>query len=364
LTSDAVGGVFQYTTSLVQGLSARGARVLVALLGPPATAQQRSLLESLPGVQLAELDCALEWMDEPWRSVDEAGQWLLERASEFRPEVVHLNGYGYAALPFSAPVLVVAHSCVLSWWRAVLGEEAPARYAEYRQRVERGLAAAKLVIAPTHAMLRALRREYSFHGRSCVIANGADPTNYLIGPKQTNFLGAGRLWDRAKNLSLLERIAPTLSWPLELAGATQGAAIDPAVRWLGQRTRAELRADMARTAVYVHPARYEPFGLAPLEAALSGCALVLGDIASLREIWADAALYCDVDDEQAWSALLNSLAARPAAVAELARAAHQRALRYSSEAFVEAYCRVYAALGSASANYLRSGRARLNAEAI
>ncbi len=31
------------------------------------------------------------------------------------------------------------------------------------------------------------------------------------------------------------------------------------------------------------PARYEPFGLSVLEAALSGCALVLGDIPSLRE---------------------------------------------------------------------------------
>ena len=33
------------------------------------------------------------------------------------------------------------------------------------------------------------------------------------------------------------------------------------------------------------PARYEPFGLSILEAALSGCALVLGDLPSLRELW-------------------------------------------------------------------------------
>ena len=30
-----------------------------------------------------------------------------------------LNAYVHAALPFGRPVLVVAHSCVTSWWRAV-----------------------------------------------------------------------------------------------------------------------------------------------------------------------------------------------------------------------------------------------------
>ena len=48
-------------------------------------------------------------------------------------ELVHLNGYAHAALPWRVPVVVVAHSCVLSWWQAVFGEAAPARYAEYRR---------------------------------------------------------------------------------------------------------------------------------------------------------------------------------------------------------------------------------------
>ena len=42
---------------------------------------------------------------------------------------------------------------------------------------------------------------------------------------------------------------------------------------------------MARASIYALPARYEPFGLSILEAALSGAALVLGDIPSLREVW-------------------------------------------------------------------------------
>jgi glycogen synthase len=55
----------------------------------------------------------------------------------------------------------------------------------------------------------------------------------------------------------------------------------------------------ARASIYALPARYEPFGLSALEAALSGCALILGDIPSLREVWLEAAPYVSPDDESA-----------------------------------------------------------------
>lgn len=43
--------------------------------------------------------------------------------------------------------------------------------------------------------------------------------------------------------------------------------------------------------IYVHPALCEPFGLAVVEAAQAGCALVLSEIAPLRENWEGAALF-------------------------------------------------------------------------
>ena len=52
-------------------------------------------------------------------------------------------------------------------------------------------------------------------------------------------------------------------------------------------------------AIYALPARYEPFRLEVLEAAAPGCALVLGDIASLRELWDGAALFVAPDDDRA-----------------------------------------------------------------
>src|SRR6202162_3625024 len=53
---------------------------------------------------------------------------------------------------------------------------------------------------------------------------------------------------------------------------------------------------MAAAAIFVAPASYEPFVLSILEATLSICALILGDISSLRENWNGAASFVPLDD--------------------------------------------------------------------
>jgi hypothetical protein len=69
--------------------------------------------------------------------------------------------------------------------------------------------------------------------------------------------------------------------------------------------------ELARTlgAAETAPARYEPFGLGPREAGLAGCALALGDLASLHEVWGDAATYAS--DDTALAAALTALLADP-----------------------------------------------------
>ena len=53
---------------------------------------------------------------------------------------------------------------------------------------------------------------------------------------------------------------------------------------------------MARAAIFVSSSVYEPFGLAVLEAAGSGAALVLSDIPTFRELWDEAALFAPPGD--------------------------------------------------------------------
>ncbi len=90
---------------------------------------------------LAEKNFALEWEPNSWADVDASGDWLLRLDSEFRADIVHLNGYAHAALPWHKPAVVVAHSCVYSWWKNVLNGAPGEEWAEYKRRVTAGLLA-------------------------------------------------------------------------------------------------------------------------------------------------------------------------------------------------------------------------------
>ena len=348
MTADTVGGVWTYAVELARELDASGVRVAIAAMGAPVATHQRAQLAGCRDVTVIDGGFRLEWMQDPWDDVNAAGEWLMALERDLRPDIVHLNQFAFGALPFRAPRLVVAHSCVASWWRAVHGEAAPAEWDTYRRRVRDGLAGAARVAAPTEAMLASLRTEYGWDGDELVLPNGCVTTAFAPAPKQPRILAAGRFWDAAKNLQALEQAAPGLPWPVCVAGSAthpDGGSVQPqGVQVLGELPRAQLARELARAAIYALPARYEPFGLSVLEAALSGCALVLGDIASLREVWGNAARYVPPDDPQALHAALLSLIASPHERAHLAEAAQLRAQRYTAHAMAERYVACYAEL--------------------
>jgi len=339
MTADNQGGVLGYALDLARALGRRGVRVTVACMGGRLAEAQRREAE---GVTVLESEHRLEWMDDPWEDVALAAAWLLDLEARLRPAIVHVNGLSHAALPFRAPAIAVVHSCVLSWWRAVRGEEAPARYDRYAREARAGLRAAAAVVAPTRAMLTDAERRYGPFRRALVVPNGVEappaPTE-----KEPLIFAAGRLWDEAKNVAALGRVAPRLLWPVVVAGSA--ATPIPGVCALGVLGRAEVGAWMGRASIYALPARYEPFGLSIVEAALSGCALVLGDIPSLREVWGEgAAIFVDPRSDAALEGALRALIEDRDLRASLARTARARALAYTPERTAAGYLAVYDAL--------------------
>jgi glycosyltransferase involved in cell wall biosynthesis len=333
MTVDAVGGVWAYAVDLAAALVARSVAVTFAVMGPPPSTAQRAEARHA-GVDVEVLPCRLEWMEDPWDDVDRAGEWLLEMERAWRPDIVHVNGFAHASLPWRAPAVLVGHSCVCSWWRAVHGTSAPKEWDEYRRRVSRGLRDAAMVIVPSRGMGAALRQEYGAIPALRVVANARSlRARCDVGEKEPFVFSAGRMWDEAKNIVALCEAAPGLGWPVYVAG---DAAFDgsrgrsfPGVHLLGRLESADVAAWLSRASIYALPARYEPFGLSVLEAAIAGCALVLGDIPTLRENWEGAAVFVPPGDSAALAATIQRLIAGEPERTRWAELAAERARGFS-----------------------------------
>ncbi len=344
MTSDAVGGVWRYSVDLIAGLARHGIEVLLANLGPRPSEEQRKELSQISNARLVEGEFALEWMQDPWHGVDRSKDWLLDLEQQFHPDVIHLSSYSLADAPWKAPVVSVAHSCVYSWWHAVHGCAPSADWDEYHGRVSQSLRRSAAVVAPSRSMAESVTLHYGIEQIS-VIPNFSLAGVAATLAKHSFILAAGRMWDKAKNLVLLESIASNVTWPVYVAGKSEviedSTALLGAICHLGALSHRDLLRRMERASIFVHPAIYEPFGLAVLEAAMSKCCLVLADIPSLRELWQEAAVFVDPHDAKTWERELNRLVADPSAREQLAVQASTRAKRYSAEASISQYLDVY-----------------------
>lgn len=354
MTTDTVGGVWTYALELLRALEPHGVSVVLATMGAPLRDDQRAQVEAFGHVQVEESTFDLEWMQEPWEDVAAAGAWLLELADRTGVELVHLNGFAHGSLPWQVPVLVVGHSCVTSWHAAVKGRAPSASWDRYRREVAAGLRGADLVTAPTRAMLEALEHHYGTFTAAPAVHNGRRAADFLPAAPEPFVLTAGRLWDEAKNTAALAAAAPGLPWPVYVAGEVRNPSDGGVVSFDNVEALGRLRPDvlagwMGRASIYVLPARYEPFGLTAVEAALAGCALVLGDIPTLREVWGEAALFVPPDDHDALGTAIRRLIDDEPLRREMTRRARRRALHYTPERMARGYLDLYRRLRAAPA---------------
>src|SRR4051812_38208925 len=88
MTADPLGGVWTYALELASSLEDRGVEVALATMGQPLTSEQRLEIACMRNTSLFESHFKLEWMDDPWRDVEDAGNWLLRLESQFKPDLI------------------------------------------------------------------------------------------------------------------------------------------------------------------------------------------------------------------------------------------------------------------------------------
>ncbi len=347
MTVDCVGGVWRYALDLASGLNQQGIGCLLVGSGPRPG-------EAISFASSGLSDTELVWTDEPldWMVSDEAALHampavLASLAQAGKCDLLHLNLPSQAVgLGEHPPALVVSHSCVPSWWEAMRDTPLPADWSWQRRRNRAGLDRADGVLVPSASHAAALVRTYGPISRMSVVHNATKATP-SAGEKDPFVLAAGRWWDEGKNARTLDHAARSSPWPVTMAGPLAGPngeaiSIDHAEA-VGELPSTELLGLMRRAAIFVAPSRYEPFGLAVLEAALQHAALVLADIPTFRELWEDAALFVPPADAAGFARAIARLAGDPALRHDLGSRAAARAQRYTPARQLEAVLAAYEA---------------------
>jgi glycogen(starch) synthase len=360
VTSDTITGVWTYTRELVTSLVTSGVRVTLVSFGEIPLPEQVTWMDHLHGLDYRPTAFRLEWMQEGENDFQDSCRYLEALIRELRPDVLHSNQYCYGALEVDLPRVIVAHGDLVSWWLAVHGHHPPeTSWLEwYRGVVSEGLGAADAVVSPSSWMRETLRACYLQPRRERVIHNGRNPIffNPYVS-KEDSVLAVGRLWDAGKQVSLLTQHphempvcivgseAPNYAPRTPIRADVKFAIDKVCVAFKGPQTEAQLRALYSRASIYAATSRYEPFGMSPLEAALSRCAIVANDIPIFREIWDDAAVYFERNNAESLAETIRMLSEDRELCRAYGNLAYQRAReRFTAKRMLDDYLQLYRSL--------------------
>ena len=344
MTVDAVGGVWRYAMDLARGLSASGIDTVFAGFGPEPDEAKRREAEAIG--KLIWLPAPLDWMAEGEQDLASVGQQITGLAAREGVDLLHLNLPSQAVdLVVDVPVVTVSHSCVVTWFSAVRGHRVPKPWA-WQERVNaEGLKRCDAVVVPSRS-----------HGDMVTEAYGAVPQLSVVynatrlppeTPRKEAFVfAAGRWWDDGKNGRALDEAAERTHWPIVMAGPTRGPSGQQvallAAKAKGELSHSETMNHLVKAAIFVSPSVYEPFGLAALEAARLGAALVLSDIKTYRELWDGAALFVDPHDPCAIAEAINRLGQDEGLRQALSARAQEVSRTFTLERQVNEMVRIYA----------------------
>ena len=363
LSGSSLAGSWTYTRELVTGLVTRGVRVTLVSFGEIPLPEQTSWMDHLHGLDYRPTAFRLEWMQEAEEDLPESSAFLTALVRELRPDLLHLNQFCYGNLAVDVPRVVMAQGDLITWTHAVHNHAPrPERsLAWYRNTVAEGLAGADAVVAPSAWMLDRISACYGPPLRGEVIYPGRNPiffNPYLS--KDDCVLAVGRMVDAGKQVFLLTQQPHSV--PVCIVGAEHTVPVpripiradvkvatdETSVAIRGPQTEAQLRALYSRASIYAATSRYEPLGMAALEAAFSRCAIVANDIPSFRETWGDAALYFRTNDSASLAEniqILNQDRSMRRAYAELAYSRARE--RFTTKRMIDDCLQLYRSLVSA-----------------
>ena len=320
-----------YALGLCASLQKDGVDFTLAVLGGPLTDPQRAQLRMLNNVRVCESSYRAEWQTDDAIEIARAGEWLLDMADRYDVDIVHLNEFAHAALPWRVRPLVTA-----------LRGDPPEHILA---RASAGVRQAGALVATNRTALESVQSRCGRAPLAWVVPFGRSISTPVVRNKEQLIAASGSYDSSAHNLPALARVAPRLSWPVfMLTNAPTVTALNVPlvnVHFLGQLSTNDRMAVLARAGIFVCAARAAGTELDVLEAAHAGCALVLGDVPELREEWDRHAMFVDPDDDESLHGAVTFLMRDIDARTDLASRARRRAATFSPDRAAAAYLAIY-----------------------
>ena len=345
LITDSVGGVWTYSLELARALRPLGVETTLAIAGPaPSPAKS----EEASAFRLVQTDVPLEWIETNPGAVRRAGQEIAGLASRMGADIVQVSSAALlAGYESPIPAVAVQHSCVASWWKAVKAGPLPDDLQWRRDLVAAGLARASAVVAPSAAFAAETTRLYGVPATA--IYNGRHTEGRADIPAGGFVITAARLWDEGKNVAVLDRAARMIEVPFLAVGPVSGPngarmRLEH-LQLLGEVEPSRLHGLSGASPIYASAALYEPFGLSVLEAAQAGCALVLSDIPTHRELWGGAAVFVPAREPAGFAAAIEDLRDSRPHRERLGKLACRRSALFTPERMARGMADIYALVG-------------------
>lgn len=223
----------------------------------------------------------------------------------------------------------------------------------FQAAVQALLEAVEVLLPNSIAEQEQIERRFGVRKPGVIVPNAADVE--LFGPRpeepaapRDGVLCVGRIEPRKNQLALIRALRGTgvrltlvgRAGPTSRAYAARCRRLGgPEVTFVPQQPPAALREFYRAARVHACVSWYETPGLASLEAALAGCALVVTPGGCTREYFGEQAHYCAPDDVEAIRAAVRSALARGPAPELAARVARDFTWAAAAEKTLEAYQR-------------------------
>lgn len=248
--------------------------------------------------------------------------WLLFLEGRTKPDLVHLFVPEHTMLAWRSPIVLSYHG------RDFSGSASPSQ----RERLSSLLRAPELLFVPTGTSLRRIEAQIGPMENAVAVYPGldADPTNWT--QRKEMVLSVAE----PEDLPLLEFAADKQRWPLYIAGDVHLDELHTTRNLfpVGRGGSATTRAWYGRSPIFVYCGVDDPFPMPVLEAAASGCALILADTPALRELWDRAAVFFSPGDPETLRAAITQVIDDEGLRQYLQMRARERWTAYGAKAMV------------------------------